>query len=525
MKTRIKIFQYITIAVLAICIVGYIAVQKQSSETSASITTLNTALIDLLQDREILDNPNSLLVLNKVAQQVLGESGEAIDLRKLSATDYDKVKKEMALELGSLQARMGSISYIKIAIVFIFAFSTGILIHNMKRSFYVNQLSDMESDLSKMSIALKEKEETIRRSIKQYSKIQHAYKKAQAREQELQGKIAQADAVQQEMKDFVDIQIQTNEQLLIAENKLKNLLEKEQEGKLKLEEAMDKLKDTQGQLVHSEKMASLGQLTAGIAHEINNPINFIYNGIESIKRSIIDLNQLLDKYELLEKGHDPEALKQDIVELKEELEYEDIREDLADMVSDIKDGAVRTIEIVKGLRVFSRLDEEHLKMANINECLDATLILLKNKTKNRIAVIKEYDENLPDILCYPGQLNQVFMNILNNAIQAIPDEQENAQIVVKTETLDKNLLVRLSDNGSGMSEEVKQRIFEPFFTTKPVGVGTGLGMSISYGIIEKHNGKLSVETALGQGTEFSISLPVVNEGIGVNFPDQLQKAV
>ncbi|MEO1253863.1 MAG: ATP-binding protein, partial [Bacteroidota bacterium] len=182
-------------------------------------------------------------------------------------------------------------------------------------------------------------------------------------------------------------------------------------------------------------------------------------------------------------------------------------EDLSSLVDDIKEGAVRTIEIVKGLRVFSRLDEEDMKDANINECLDATLVLLKNKTKNSIKITKKYDDELPEILCYPGQLNQVFMNIINNAIQAMPEDKENAEITVATEKTKEGINIRLKDNGSGMSDEVKQRIFEPFFTTKPVGVGTGLGMSISYGIIEKHHGQLHVESELGVGTEFIIELP------------------
>ena len=326
--------------------------------------------------------------------------------------------------------------------------------------------------------------------------------------EKLKIEIENANALQTEMKGFIDTQIETNEQLMIAESQLKTLLEKEKESKAILNQTLDRLKDTQGQLVHSEKMASLGQLTAGIAHEINNPINFVFNGIDSLRRNLEDLSPILTKYDKLDAQLAENELIKEVQTLKEEVEYIELRKDLDSLVDDIKEGAVRTIEIVKGLRVFSRLDEEDMKDASINECLDATLVLLKNKTKNKIKVVKDYDDELPEILCYPGQLNQVFMNIINNAIQAIPEDQENAEITVKTKKTINGISISLKDNGSGMSEEVKQRIFEPFFTTKPVGVGTGLGMSISYGIIEKHNGNLNVESQLGSGTEFIIELPM-----------------
>lgn len=324
---------------------------------------------------------------------------------------------------------------------------------------------------------------------------------------ELTKEIDEGKTLQQEMKGFIDTQIETNEQLMIAESQLKSLLEKEKESKAILNQTLDRLKDTQGQLVHSEKMASLGQLTAGIAHEINNPINFVFNGIDSLRRNLEDLSLVLDKYDGLDKVLTENQVIEEIATIKEEIDYGDLRKDLSSLVVDIKEGAVRTIEIVKGLRVFSRLDEEDMKDANINECLDATLVLLKNKTKGRIQVIKEYDDELPDILCYPGQLNQVFMNIISNAIQAIPEDREDAEIKVSTSTTQDGIAISLKDNGTGMSNEVKERIFEPFFTTKPVGVGTGLGMSISYGIIEKHQGNLQVESELGIGTEFIINLP------------------
>ena len=338
------------------------------------------------------------------------------------------------------------------------------------------------------------------------------------KELELNKQIEESKLVQLEMKKFVDVQIKTNEQLMIAESKLKNLLEKEKEGKVIMNQTLEKLKETQGQLVHSEKMASLGQLTAGIAHEINNPINFVYNGVGSVKGILEDLKDLLDVYEDLEDGSDLESVMKEVRFLKNDFQYENTLFDLDQLIKDIEEGAIRTIEIVKGLRVFSRLDEEDRKDADINECLDATLILLKNKMKNKITLVKELDSSLPSISCFPGQLNQVFMNILTNAIQAIPEDHQDARIVVKTERSMEHVVIRLIDNGTGMKDEVKNRIFEPFFTTKPVGVGTGLGMSISYGIIEKHHGRISVNSEIGKGTEFVIGLPMM-------VSEVLQKAV
>ena len=209
---------------------------------------------------------------------------------------------------------------------------------------------------------------------------------------------------------------------------------------------MESLKSTQSQLVHSEKMASLGQLTAGIAHEINNPINFISSGMVSIKMSIESLREIAEEYSRLDDGDaDLEEVIENIKELKEEHEYEEILEELDELIKDVNYGVTRTIEIVKGLRVFSRLDEEEVKQANVNENIDATLTLLRNKTKNRIKVSKYYDEKMHEIECYPGQLNQVFMNILNNGIQAIPEDRKDGEITIYTEELEDEVVIRLKD--------------------------------------------------------------------------------
>ena len=312
---------------------------------------------------------------------------------------------------------------------------------------------------------------------------------------------------EERMRSIAEEQLEATEKLMIAENKLKSSLDHETASREELENTLTNLKSTQSQLVQSEKMASLGQLTAGIAHEINNPINFVYNGIDTLNVSLEELLGIVDKYDELESTEDYKKVLEEIKEMKEDVSYDDLMVDIKELVSDIKKGAVRTIEIVKGLRVFSRLDEEEMKPAKINDALDATLILLRNKTKNKISVKKFYDESIDEINCFPGQLNQVFMNILNNGIQAIPDERKDGEIQIYTENQDQHIMIKLKDNGGGMSEQVKRRIFEPFFTTKAVGIGTGLGMSISFGIIEKHGGNIFVNSEEGKGTEFSILLP------------------
>ncbi len=326
-------------------------------------------------------------------------------------------------------------------------------------------------------------------------------------QRELAKKNDQLGKSEEEMRQIMERQLEANEQLMMAEKKIKSALDSELAGKEELERTYGTLKDAQSQLVHSEKMASLGQLTAGIAHEINNPINFVYNGIDTLKMSLDELLEIVEKYAELDKAEDKEKVLKEVQALKRQLSYGDLLGDINSLVGDIKKGAVRTMEIVKGLRVFSRLDEEEKKFANISECLDATLILLQNKFKGRVEVKKYYDDSMKEINCYPGQLNQVFMNIINNAIQSISEDRKDGLITIYTETQEQNVVIRIKDNGVGMSEQVKKRVFEPFFTTKAVGVGTGLGMSITFGIIEKHNGQIFVNSEEGKGTEFVIQIP------------------
>ncbi|MEQ9007837.1 MAG: ATP-binding protein, partial [Ekhidna sp.] len=359
-------------------------------------------------------------------------------------------------------------------------------------------------ELEEKNLRLEESESKLLKSSEEQIKINERLIAAQD-ELNLAYKKLQDSEV--EIRELADKQLQDNEKLFLAEKKLQSLLENEQKSKEELSNALDSLKGAQSQLVHSEKMASLGQLTAGIAHEINNPINFISSGMVSLKMSIEAMREIAEEYTRLDDGDDPKDVLQGVKELKEEHEYDEIVDELDDLINDINYGVQRTIEIVKGLRVFSRLDEEEAKNANVNENIDATLTLLRNKTKGKIEITKHYDESMHDIECYPGQLNQVFMNILNNAVQAMPDDKKDAEITIYTEEADNEVFVRIKDNGIGIPDEIKNRIWEPFFTTKEVGVGTGLGMSITYGIIEKHGGKIDLSSEVGKGTEFVITLP------------------
>lgn len=271
---------------------------------------------------------------------------------------------------------------------------------------------------------------------------------------------------------------------------------------LDLTSTIQALKDTQGQLVHSEKMASLGQLVAGVAHELNNPVGFLYANFPQLEEYVNDLLDLIDA--LLSLPMDETSQK--IAEQKiKEFDLVFIREDIQDIIRSGKSGASRIKEIVFSLRSFSRLDEAELKSVLLEDGLNDTLAILNHQAKNRIQIVKDYQLNQP-VLCFAGQVNQVFMNIIYNAIQAISGE---GALTISTHRDNEWAVVSIADSGSGMSKETMAKIFDPFFTTKKVGEGTGLGLSISYGIIEKHGGRIEVESELGQGTRFTIYLKLV----------------
>ena len=283
------------------------------------------------------------------------------------------------------------------------------------------------------------------------------------------------------------------------------------ESNRELHSTLEDLKQAQTQLVESEKMASLGQLTAGIAHEINNPINFVTSHINPLKRDIELMLGAMTVIENIGMSDSSTAGKQkQIKEYKEGVDFDYLTSEIRHLVNGINEGAKRTAEIVKGLKVFSRQDEDVLKRADINEGLASTMIIANNLLNNKIKIIGEYGD-LPKVECYPGKLNQVFLNIISNAIYAVQKrfgENAGGEITIITSDDDKNIFISIKDNGTGMNAQIQKKVFEPFFTTKEVGEGTGLGMSIAYNTIKKHNGLISVNSLDGEGTEFLLQIPI-----------------
>jgi signal transduction histidine kinase len=270
-----------------------------------------------------------------------------------------------------------------------------------------------------------------------------------------------------------------------------------------LRETKNELAQTQGHLIKQEKMAALGQLVAGVAHELNNPISFVYSNTILLKDSYAELHKLLKFYE------DAEALPEQIAEqaekIKQEIDYDFLADDITQALSDCHEGARRVRDIVLNLKTFSRLEDTELQLADISEGIDSTVKILGHLFRpDRVVLHRDYAE-LPKIECYAGQLSQVWMNLMTNAAQAMNNKGD---LWISTAVEQSTLVVKIRDNGPGIPEAVAAKIFDPFFTTKPVGEGTGLGLSIVHGIIDRHEGQIQVQSTVGEGTTFIVTIPL-----------------
>lgn|SRR5215207_798061 len=268
------------------------------------------------------------------------------------------------------------------------------------------------------------------------------------------------------------------------------------------------LKHLQAQIVHNEKMVGLGQLAAGVAHELNNPAGFIYGNMEVLRECAAGLERLLGFYD---ESALPSAVSEGAALLKREIDYENTLADLRTIIEDCASGAERIRDVVQNLRTFSRLDEAEFKKVDIHEGLDSTIRLLtRYYAPGHIKLVRDYGE-LPPVDCYAGQLNQTWMNLLANAAQSAA---RGGEVRVRTRLDGEAVVVSVSDTGPGIAAEHIDKIFDPFFTTKPVGEGTGLGLSITYGIVERHGGTIRVESRPGEGATFTVVLPVDARGAG-----------
>jgi signal transduction histidine kinase len=316
--------------------------------------------------------------------------------------------------------------------------------------------------------------------------------------------LARQGAIAIENNNYIEETKQLTQKVTEAEIQKKYVKELEEKNK-KLQKLYQELKETQSQLIQSEKMASLGQLVAGVAHELNNPISFVYANMKELEIYIGAVEEIL-KTVLENSGkNDIESKIQEMTNsLQSKYDLNFIQNDIEGLIKESIEGSQRVKTVVENLRNFSRIDEGEFKAVDLHQGLDSTLMLLNNEIKNRIQIHRNYG-NLPKFECHPSHINQVFMNLLLNAVQAI---EGKGNIWIETSCDNHFIYIKISDDGRGIPNEVQGKIFDPFFTTKPVGEGTGLGLSVSYGIIEKHKGSIQLESKAGEGTEFLITLPL-----------------
>lgn len=327
--------------------------------------------------------------------------------------------------------------------------------------------------------------------------------------QEAQAQCRHLEAQRQQLQD----------ELTEAQTQQKALIDAATAQAQQFSQTLKQLRENQSQIIQAEKMSSLGQLVAGVAHEINNPVNFIAGNLIHAAEYLQDLAHILALYQAQYPEPTPE-----IQTAAEAVDLDFLLEDSPKLMASMQLGTVRIQNIVKSLRNFSRMDESEVKAVNLHDGIDSTLMILQHRLKAHgsspeIMVVKNYGD-LPEVECFAGQLNQVFMNLLANAIDALEDEKalpraEPATITISSQSLNEDWVeVRVADNGPGIPAEIQEKLFEPFFTTKSAGKGTGLGLSISYQVLtERHGGSLTCESSPGQGTTFVIGMPVRSPGV------------
>lgn len=369
----------------------------------------------------------------------------------------------------------------------------------------------LENIVSERTQEIQEKNHYLEQSKEELStaneELKAAYEKLAVSEGQLR-------VSEEEIRQYNDELITINANLNETTHKLEEALIQEKKSRQIAEKAHTDLQAAEVQLIQREKMAALGTLTAGIAHEVNNPVNYVVSGVYALDIIVKDLHQILLRYQGLEQFNDINSLKKElkeIEELKAELQLTDVQDDCLTILGEIKKGADRVLMIVKGLLNFSRLNESSQKMANIHEGIDSTLVLINGKIqKHQILVEKNFERSIPKTYCHPSELNQVFMSIIINAIEA---SQKKSKLIITTKlTDDHQIKISIKDFGEGISPEVMPKIFDPFYTTKDVGQGKGLGLSSSLGIIQKHGGDITLDSELGKGTEVHITIPINHLG-------------
>lgn len=322
-----------------------------------------------------------------------------------------------------------------------------------------------------------------------------------ARDREKKSRLRAEELLESKTRDLYHANQELQEQARQLREEIVHRTQTEEE----LRASHKTLHEQQAQLIQSDKMAGLGQLAAGVAHEINNPIGFVKGNLTTLCEYCTTMSTLLQHYRTLATNVLPEDNPMlhtiRVLEDREDITY--ILEDLKTLLTESVDGLKRVTDIVQNLKSFARADEAELQLADVNEGIESTLKIIWNELKYKCEVQKDL-QPLPQLYCHPGQLNQVFMNVLSNAAHAI---ESQGTISIRTQALDDSITVRITDTGSGIPAESLAEIFNPFFTTKPVGSGTGLGLSISYGIIEEHGGTITVESTVGEGSSFTITLP------------------